>query len=329
MGLVRDTKLEAQIQQRFGRKYKISNGKHGISYQVCCPFCVKNGHKQDKRFKLYITPGIGLYHCFVCGEANTIVTLFSDFKQIIEVQNDAILPLAQNIISPGRLVPLSSLSDEHVGIRYLKNRDVDPIWLQKHYGVMYCETGQLFGNTYNTTNTLIFPIVMDGKTVGWQSRLLYNPDSILPEQYPLFGFCKDEDNDYIIPPKYFTAPGMDKGRILFNYDNARKFNSVAICEGTFDAIKVGLNGVATLGKGVTDYQVRLIKAYWKFAIILLDPGDADSNMIKLEHDLRLSIPCVRIDLKGYKDAGETPTEEIWCQIIDTMKYKNIDMELLN
>ena len=328
MGLVKDPKLEAQIQKRVGRKYKTSNGKHGISYQINCPFCIKNGYKQDKKFKLYVTPGIGLYHCFVCSEAGPIDKLFEGFKQTPEVIADIVLPLSDKITAPGRLLKLSELSDEHVGIRYLKQRDINPVYLEQHYGVRYCESGQLFGDIYNTTNTLIFPIVMNGKTVGWQSRLLYNPDEVLPEQYSLFGFSKDEDNEYKIPPKYFTAPGMDKGRILFNYDTARTFNSVVICEGTFDAIRVGLNGIATLGKGVTDYQIRLLKAYWKFAIILLDPGDANTDMIKLEHDLRLSIPCVRIDLKGYKDAGETPTDEIWSQIFDTMQHKNMDLKLL-
>ena len=142
----------------------------------------------------------------------------------------------------------------------------------------------------------------------------------------MYGFIKDEDGEWKIPPKYMTSPGLDKGRILFNYDNARKHNMVVICEGPFDAISVGLNGVATLGKGVTEYQERLIKAYWKFAVILLDPGDADFEMLKLEQSLRMAIPCVSVNLKGYKDAGEMSTEEIWRQIFAEIDRQSIDLE---
>ena len=64
--------------------------------------------------------------------------------------------------------------------------------------------------------------------------------------------------------------------------------------------------MATLGKGIADHQARMIKANWNAAVILLDPGDADSEMQELLGSLHRSIQVVKIDLKGYKDAGEGP-----------------------
>ena len=149
------------------------------------------------------------------------------------------------------------------------------------------------------------------------------------DECEMMGVPKDEDGDFVKPPKYWTSPGLEKGRILFNHDWARTSDVVVICEGTFDAMAVGKCGVATLGKGVTELQARLIKAYWKAAVILLDPGDADAEMEKLMGSLHRAIPTIRVDLQGYKDAGEAPRRAIWEQIlaagdaagVDLMTYK--------
>ena len=134
-----------------------------------------------------------------------------------------------------------------------------------------------------------------------------------------------------LPPKYFTAPGFPKGQSLFNLDWASKSEVVVVCEGTFDAISVGRSGVAALGKGVTEYQARMLvnTPGWKLIILLLDPGDADKEMSKLVQTLGTVIPVLQVQLKGYKDAGETPRNEIWLQAgeaafnvgIDLIQYK--------
>jgi hypothetical protein len=59
---------------------------------------------------------------------------------------------------------------------------------------------------------------MDGKLVGWQSRLLYTPDNMTDDECEAMGFVKDDDKDWVKPPKYWTSPGLEKGRVLFNYD---------------------------------------------------------------------------------------------------------------
>jgi len=329
MALIRNVSFEKALEKRVGRKFKLSQSKQGTCYRICCPYCPKTGNGPDRNYKLYITPAIGLFHCFRCDEAGPIDSLLADYKPgVIEQQVTHIEPLPSHIVSPGNLISLNNLSDDHIAIRYLKQRRFNIYELSNYYGVKFCDEGKLFAGMFNTTNTVVFPFWMNTKLIGWQARLLYDPDKIVKEQYEIYGFQKDEDGEYIVPPKYFTAPGLDKGRILFNYDQARTFKSVVICEGTFDAIRVGCNAVATLGKGVTDNQAKLIKAYWDFAVILLDPGDADREMKELNNTLKLSIPCVRVALQGYKDAGEAPREEIWNQIFDTVVKAGYDVNKL-
>ena len=66
-------------------------------------------------------------------------------------------------------------------------------------------------------------------------------------------------------------------------------------------------------------------AYWKVIVILLDPGDADENMIQLMKNLYTCTPTIRINLEGYKDAGEAPRRAIWEQILRTADSVNIDL----
>ena len=316
--------IEALIEHRFG-KFKKAKGQKGTDYIVKCFSC--------GRPKLYITPAVNLYHCYRCSKAGSLDFLFgpgSAYRQPVE-EHKPLQPLGQNVRSPGTLVSLTGLPDDHPAIIYIRNRKQNVRELNDVFGVRYCTAGQMFGRggVFNTSNTLIFPLFLDGSIIGWQSRLLYNPDTLTDEECGLLGFRRDEDGEWDKPPKYFTSPGLEKGRALYNFDNARQSELVVITEGPFDAIGVGRPAVATLGKGVTDQQARLIKNRWAVAVILLDPGDADKEMSELEGKLRPGVITLRVDLKGYKDPGEAPRDEIWAQIgeaahragKDILKYK--------
>jgi hypothetical protein len=90
---------------------------------------------------------------------------------------------------------------------------------------------------------------------------------------------------------------------------------------------VGRCGVATLGKGVSEMQTRMLMAYWKVAVVLLDPGDADKEMETLALNLSRGLAgnVIHVKLQGYKDAGETPRQELWAQIGETAYRANIDL----
>jgi len=51
-------------------------------------------------------------------------------------------------------------------------------------------------------------------------------------------------------------------------------------------------------------------------------------MLKLKQSLQMAIPCVSIDLKNFKDAGEAPTEEIWRQIFAEIDRQEINLEAI-
>lgn len=315
--------IEPKLRAKFGEVRK-GRGRNGTEYKVRCPYCAK-------KWKMYINPAFkgGVYNCYVCGKSGPLRDLISDF----ESEGPAVVfhkeePLPTDIKTPGKTLPLEVLPDDNIGIQYLTNvrkRPFDPREISKNYGVQFCVEGRQFSvgeATYDTTGTLIFPVWMFDKLVGWQSRLLYTPDLLTDEQLEAMGFGKDEDGDWLLPPKYLTNPGFKKGRVLWNFDVARKWKFVIATEGVFDGMAVGGPATCTFGTGISDAQASLFKNYWEAIIILLDPDGTEAQVQELVGKLRRAITVVPVRLSGgYKDPGDTPTEEIWKQIVATIENK--------
>lgn len=317
-------RLEAALRRKVGNAYKKTRGKNGLEFRICCPYCLSRYGTADKKFKLNLNPEMNAAHCFRCGFSGPVSKIFKvedkDDRPAREVK------LANRKSEPpGELLKLSELPDDHACCNYLRGRGFGVEALDKYFGVMYCSRGKKFaGGLYDTTNTVIFPVWMYGKLAGWQSRLMYNPDRLTDAECRAMGFLLDENGEPVRPPKYFTDPAMKKGECLYNFDLAKQSELVVVCEGTMDAMSVGPCGVATFGKGVTDAQARILQSNWKLIAILLDPGDADEEMRKLRGTLRYC-PSFIVDLKGYKDAGEAPSLEIWKQIFDSAEKAGFDL----
>jgi hypothetical protein len=309
---------EQLIKSKF-KEVRKGNGRNGVEFKVKCPFC-------SGRWKMYINPAYkgGVYNCYKCDHSGPLSELIGKYD-LLEQAKSAVqveTPLPTDIKPPGYTVPLRECGSDNPGVQYLMNvrkRSFNPVEISDLYGVRYCTQGNQYrmGDfVYNTTGTLIFPVWMNYKLVGWQSRLLYTPSELEDFECEALGFTKDEDGKYIRPPKYLTNPGFSKGRVLWNYDNARKYKMVVPSEGVFDSMSIGLPGVCTFGTGISDDQARLIKNYWEAAIIMLDPDGTEAQVQELVGKLRRAILVIPVVLSGgYKDPGDTPTQEIWKQIV--------------
>ena len=305
------SKLEGLLRQRYG-EVKRQRGKYGLELIVRCPIC--------KKKKLSVNANNGKYQCWhgcVTGHVNQ---LFRDIREAeFEVQETrGPAKIAGNFIPPGELFPLVDLNPEHQVIQYLRGRGFDPKELDQNFGLRYCGAGRPFADgRYNTSNTVMIPVYCGGELIAWQSRLLYNPDKVdNPKVQQALGWKPDEKEPgkFDKPSKYFTMPGVDKGKILYNMDNARAGNLVVVVEGAFDCMAVGRSAVATFGKGVTQDQMRLAATYWDLIVLLLDP-DAMKEAEKL---YRGQPGCILMELKNYHDAGDCPRAEIWRQIDQTI-----------
>lgn len=331
--------MSNQILQRLQAKYgKVKTGRSGdghVELKLCCPFT--HAKHRDTGFHLYVNPEKGVYRCWSCGRRGRVNDLIDadglEFQQpravvsaVTDVSSLRRVPDPYDVGRGGGLIPVDQLPEDHPAIVYLtrvRKRPFDPQELARTFGVFYCNIGRLFGKgtiNYDTTNTLIFPVYWRDHqpphqpiVIGWQSRLLYDPAKLTDAECAAYGLQKDERGEWIRPPKYFTSPGLDKGRVLYNYLNARNHSFVVVTEGVFDAFSVGPSAVCLFGKTPTETQLNLLKTYWNDVILLLDP-DAHKEMRTTFEHLSRSVRVTLVMLEGQKDAGDMPREEIWRQI---------------
>jgi len=163
---------EGQLKKALSSKFgavSVSSGSNGVELIVDCPFC---GHYH----KLSANPAKGVWHCWHCGEAGTLSRLLGQ-RVKVEVERRRPKPKARDYEGPGELVPLAELPDEHEAALYVRNRGFDPKCLSEQFGLCYCRKGRKYADgMFDTTGTIVIPVVENGREIAWQSRLLYNPD---------------------------------------------------------------------------------------------------------------------------------------------------------
>jgi len=144
-------------------------------------------------------------------------------------------------------------------------------------------------------------------------------------QYKLVGLIGRAIHDWQ-EPRYLYNKGFKRADVLFNIQNAKQYDSVIICEGSLDAIKVAQAGfrnvVATLGAKVSPNQVRMIKKYFDAITVFSDNDDAGAEMRRaiIDECRGKEIYTVAIP-DGLKDPGDMTDIQIKQAI--TSKQLNI------
>lgn len=159
----------------------------------------------------------------------------------------------KDIREPGHIIRLDELAQtqpEHKALDYMRGREFDPVWLGQKWGVGYC-TDSRFALA---RDRIYIPIVMNAKLVGWQMRYIGEWQKGLP-------------------PKYWSCPGQQRSKILYNFDRAKHYHTVVLVEGPMDAWRVGGPGIAVIGKTLgMEALVKLVATCGDGAcVIMLDP----------------------------------------------------------
>jgi DNA primase len=81
--------------------------------------------------------------------------------------------------------------------------------------------------------------------------------------------------------------GMQVSRILYNFDTAKRFKTVILVEGAFDAIRVGPPAVAVLGRSISthnvDKLVSLVSRTGATIVVALDPDISKTDKQSRHH----------------------------------------------
>lgn len=281
-----DTKtLISIIKSRFG-EYK--RNKDWVN--VNCPFCILLRPARgtpDSEQKLGINLKTRVYNCFRCESKGPLSSLIPQVDSIgIEAQKVIENKKDSNLEDLPKGVKLSQL-------KYPWNEIVYPLLLDKGFSPASMEEITYFVEEYKKGNytfgpCLIFPIYQFGSYRGFQARTVYK-NTI---------------------PKYIGATNLDRKSILYGFDEAfTQKQRLIITEGFFDKIKVGHRAVATLGKNITDNQLRLIRlGEFKDVVVFLDK-DARKEALDTAHKIALYFRTY-IATPTKKDPGDMTRTEI-------------------
>lgn len=255
------------ILQRLGIEF----AEHGESGQVSagwvgirCPHCAGNTGK----FKC----GINLRHlsvsCYTCGRHKLSDTL----SRASGVSLRDVLPLLVGLIRSDdeweprtqRLTGTLKFPDGTgellpVHRKYLEKRGFDPDECERLWGLK----GIGAGGRYQWR--ILLPVLRNAKPVSWQTR------AIGQHTEPRYLAASPEDES--VPLKH----------CLGGSQHARQ--SVVVCEGYFQAMRIGPGAVATMGVGYTEHQLLLIAQYPSRCICFDNEPQAQRRAHQLATDL--------------------------------------------
>ena len=222
-------------------------------YQMVCPICGTDhlwlGYNAEKDF----------FNCFNHGH----VTKYELFRTWFPHQNlrelfDQIDVVFDGVVEIQRPVgvyeppkPVMNLLDFKRHCQYVRGRGLDPEEMSRVWG-----WGAIpINGEYFYRDRLFFPVFnRDGVAVSWQTRTI----------------LKNEPNRYLTAPKKREVVPIKT--LLYGEHLVNPFKTVIVCEGVFDAVAIGPNAVATLGKSLTREQKMKIAKYPR-RIICFDSED--------------------------------------------------------
>lgn len=266
-----------------------SSNKDTIYY---CPFCNRNkfyvitDHSDDN---------FGVYHCFHCGASGSLIKLVSYLDNVNYQEAKLRLPTIDKYAVTTENVTIEEATPEEsllavllksqeqgepietkevdytsiplpdkkppelpMGLKYLEDNEDKPeakpfinYLLSRGFtwqDIVYNRIGYIVnGGTFSTSNKF-FPICNHvvffcfdklGNYQYWNTRAIYpsNPKSINAPELP----------DH-----------LGKGDVIYNLYPALTTDAIVVTEGVPDAMTLGVNGVATYGKQLTDTQKSLL-----------------------------------------------------------------------
>lgn len=328
--------LQAFDAASFAKKhggYKESASKHSHEYLLPCPACGSDRcrwrHGRNEREGTFGAKWV----CWGCGRSGNTIELIAALEKIdLSAAIDLVLdgyvggdPITQLVPVQTRpakqrvermpTIPWPTGVDQiantpmHMpAIEYLARRGVDLATAQEwRLGI---------GRFGRLDKYVVFPVYMDGGLVYWQGRATYDPPPPPPGLDPVQS--KAWTKAWVREQHYQKSRNpIDLGshasasEAILNHDRAKMSPHVVICEGPFDALKVGPHAVALLGKVAQQAKIeRLLRMRAARYTVYLDRGvEERSRAEKLASELMHYAPTfIATPPEGY-DAGALSAEQ--------------------
>lgn len=298
--------LEQSIRELFDN-YNIAVQNEGINeVNIFCPF-----HKNYNSPAFYINVKTGLWQCF-----NPSCGLKGNFRQLYKRVT------GRAYTKDISLDPVSLQNQLDKNLFYEEDKDVelDISDIQIQYDEeTELEKLQTLVNRGLTKETLRY------FEIGFSDKKERIVIPVRNAQYKLVGYIgraiRDDQS-----PRYLYNKGFKRADVLFNIQNAKKYDSCIVAEGSIDAMNIHQAGfpnvVATLGSRVSDNQYSMLKKYFDTIIIFSDNDEAGRQMRDDILDACRGKDLYTVELPAdKKDAGEMTQE----QIIQTIKNQQFNL----
>ena len=267
----------------FGEQYEIRRDQFRID-------CI-NPQCSDESGNLEISLDRGIFHCWKCEYSGRLIKLLRDylgkapnlaeyvspddlkrFDVAFDKEKEEVVPKIFNL--PSEYVPFDGRKLGFIGqkaYRYALSRITEDD-IQRHR-VGYCGMG-----AYKWR--IIIPVLQNEKAIYFVGR----------------SFMGNKGFPYRNPDK--EECGVGKEEIIFNIEGAVKEGQAVICEGVFDALKVGNDGTAIFGTHISDEQAEQLKAVKK-VYVLLDADALDKAVVLARRLKEIRKPLVHlVELPG-------------------------------
>jgi len=296
-----------------GIDYQIHDSDSHAEIAINCPECHNRGEPTpDRKKKCWINPEKATFYCYRCSFSGGILQLIKSisqctFTQAIKlVRGKSINPLEHfelKLFDPDLKI---KMHDEELELREIElPYGYQPIDGPNEYlasrGIpwQYAMRNDWGISTVGfTKDRIIVPTFMEGKLVFWQARIARNE--------------LKEDEKKVLNPS-----GVSARSVLYNYDIAKKYETIILCEGFVDAVKIGPDAMATNGKNLHTNQLEwLLKTNAKTIILMWDldawndgktmrdGSKKPSSVEKAVATLKMGFTDVRaVKMPDAKDAG--------------------------
>lgn len=264
----------------------------GETYYVQCPFC------REQRFQLGISYMYGqrgdngwpLTHLAYCHTNKCLaipenrdalaamLSVHDGFLEHARLDRGKEVSDEESVVAlPTPLTLLDQLPRSHMARRYLRYRGCDDDRVGRYYGVSYCEDS----DDSLARKSIIIPVSRHGQVRGWQAIPLRSsdPEPVAPG----------------MSARYLTARGMHTSRLLYNLDNARRYETGILVREPLAVWAFGPMAVSLLGESVSAYQQELIlSTFQRRSLVLLVHKD-----LVLPLTVQRLIPVLKQRMAGF------------------------------
>jgi len=296
--MVDTSRMNSEAYQVLKKKFGRVMVENSNEYRVCCPKCESRAHKKDVKFKLYINPykvskngKRGTWNCFRCSYKGWGLDTLG-----VQTTSESALPSREEAPAGSRTLnifhetkKLKTTSEEKSG----EGREEQEVKLPTKFSTEWSSslTGRACYEYLVKQRGLSVSTITD-YNIGFCSKGRYAGHIVFP--------ITDQNNKLIYfvtrsiyEKTYFNCPGPNS-HVFFNYKNQEH---IVLTEGIFDALAVGTDGVALLGKILKKQQFKILKnSPPKYLTVFLDADafkDANTIAEKLEsyvQHIRIAAP---------------------------------------